>query len=72
MKTNSVVVHAFLECQDCGAQWGNYLTAEQEAHAHAKARRHFVSGDIGHNVHYDGRLERSIEPRIRQAMKEEP
>ena len=62
MKTSRVVVHAILECQDCGAQWGNYLTAEQEAHAHAKARRHFVSGDIGHSVHYDGR----------QAMKEEP
>ena len=57
MITKSGVIHAIFECCDCAKTWENYLTAQELALRHAKAKRHMVKGDIGKYVSYDGRVE---------------
>ena len=50
----SAVIHAIFECTVCGEQWENYLTAQQQASAHATAHRHRVVGEVATSVEYNG------------------
>ena len=52
---DKMVDHALFRCEECGAEWHGYRTAQHLASAHAKSTGHTVSGEVGYSVVYHGR-----------------
>jgi len=55
MKKKIGIVHCTATCEDCGAEFSNYLNAQALSAKHAKKHRHKVSGRVGIAFWYDGR-----------------
>lgn len=55
MKSHYGVVHAFVECEDCGWTTNSYKNAQAIAKIHAEKHNHKVRGDLGIGFGYDGR-----------------
>jgi hypothetical protein len=55
MKTKKWRMHAIFTCETCGESWEDFRTAAKEAYAHARKHKHYVSGEVGYAVKYDGR-----------------
>lgn len=61
MKRVRGVVHLNLRCKDCGKEWSDYLGDQKRAYNHAIKHKHFVTGEIGYMIEYDGRKEKRHE-----------
>lgn len=48
------VVHAFVQCLDCGWESGSYKNAQAIAKIHAEKHKHNVEGDLGIAFAYYG------------------
>lgn len=55
MKSEYSVVHAIVECQDCGWRTESYKNAQAIAKIHADKHKHRVEGELGIFIMYDGR-----------------
>jgi hypothetical protein len=51
------VIHAFVECEDCGWTTESYKNAQAIAKIHAKKYGHKVVGELGISFSYDFRTE---------------
>ena len=52
------VIHAFVECEDCGWTTESYKNAQAIAKIHAKRYGHRVVGELGIGFSYDYRGEK--------------
>ena len=57
MKYSYGVIHAFVECEDCGWITESYKNAQAIAKIHAKKYKHRVTGELGISFSYNGRDE---------------
>lgn len=47
MRGSSRRVHCIADCLSCGKRWEGFLTAKEQARAHARATGHHVHGEEG-------------------------
>lgn len=57
MKYKYGVMHAFVECLDCGWKTESYKNAQAIAKIHAQKHKHRVDGELGIGFSYNGREE---------------
>ena len=58
MKYSYGVVHAIVECEDCGWRTESYKNAQAIAKIHAKKHGHRVHGELGIAFSYNGHEEK--------------
>ena len=55
MNKETWIIGAIFRCDDCGEEWGDYITSQRKAREHAKKYAHDVSGEVTRVVTYAGK-----------------